>query len=115
MPLVTTASAISLISFSLTSQPNLFQLFQPMGGVRANPFSKARAGAKAKRKHAASQRVVFFITCSVFEAMAPSFLPTSQGLQTSRNYRPDFITLSRRSGRRGTVDNLIVAMGRLFR
>src|SRR5712664_1365415 len=29
------ASAISRISLSLTSQPNLFQLFQPIGGVAA--------------------------------------------------------------------------------
>ena len=29
------ASAISLMSFSLTLQPNLFQLFQPIGGVAA--------------------------------------------------------------------------------
>src|SRR5579859_5229727 len=35
MPVVTTASAISRISLSLTLQPNLFQLFQPMGGVAA--------------------------------------------------------------------------------
>ena len=34
--LATMASAVSRISFSLTSQPNLFQLFQPIGGVRAS-------------------------------------------------------------------------------
>src|ERR1700730_8512344 len=39
MPLATIASAISLINCSLTLQPNLFQLFQPIGGVRASPLS----------------------------------------------------------------------------
>src|SRR2546421_9689775 len=43
MPVLTSASAISLINFSLTLQPNLFQLFQPIGGVRASPLSSARA------------------------------------------------------------------------
>src|ERR1041385_2346712 len=42
MPLVTIASAISLMSFSLTLQPNLFQLFQPIGGVFARPLSCAQ-------------------------------------------------------------------------
>ena len=31
------ASAISLISFSSTFTPNVFQLFQPIGGVGASP------------------------------------------------------------------------------
>src|SRR6267143_2793853 len=35
MPLLTTASAISRMSLSLTLQPNLFQLFHPIGGVGA--------------------------------------------------------------------------------
>src|SRR5712671_6646360 len=37
MPELTTVSAISRINLSLTSQPNLFQLFHPMGGVAATP------------------------------------------------------------------------------
>src|SRR5579863_833263 len=37
MPLLTIASAIDLIRSSLTLQPNLFQLFQPIGGVSASP------------------------------------------------------------------------------
>src|SRR6185369_13691645 len=41
MPLDTIASAISLIRFSLTLQANLFQLFQPIGGVLARPLSCA--------------------------------------------------------------------------
>ena len=35
MPLSTMASAMLLMSFSLTSQPNLFHEFQPIGGVWA--------------------------------------------------------------------------------
>jgi hypothetical protein len=33
-----------------------------MGGVRAKPFSKARAGTKAKTRNAMSERMVLFIT-----------------------------------------------------
>ena len=43
MPLLTIASAICRISVSLMLQPNVFQLFQPIGGVRATPFSSAWA------------------------------------------------------------------------
>src|ERR1700738_915855 len=35
IPVLTTASVISRISLSLTSHPNLFQLFHPIGGVAA--------------------------------------------------------------------------------
>src|SRR6185503_15680161 len=48
MPVVTRASAVSLISFSLTSQANLFQLFQPMGGVSARSVAAANRGAEMK-------------------------------------------------------------------
>jgi len=41
MPVATMASAISRINDSLTSQPNLFHEFQPMGGVGARPSSLA--------------------------------------------------------------------------
>jgi hypothetical protein len=37
-----------------------------MGGVRANPFSKARAGAKVNKKHAISERMVVFMACIPF-------------------------------------------------
>src|SRR5579862_6059736 len=54
MPEETMASAACLIRSSLTSQANLFQLFQPIGGVRARPLSSARrAGAAASRARAA--------------------------------------------------------------
>ena len=42
IPVATIASAVSRISRSLTSQPNRFQLFQPMGGVAASPSSGPR-------------------------------------------------------------------------
>ena len=40
MPLSTMASAMLLIRSSLTSQPNLFHEFQPIGGVCANVLYK---------------------------------------------------------------------------
>ena len=44
MPLATSASAISLMSFSFCgSSPNMFQGYQPMGGVRASPSASAWA------------------------------------------------------------------------
>src|SRR5882762_3390366 len=49
MPLLTRASAADLTRSSLTVQPKRFQLFQPMGGVRTKPFSRARAGGTQKR------------------------------------------------------------------
>src|SRR5262252_11032343 len=48
IPLETIASAMDLIISSLTLQPNLFQLFQPMGGVSATPLSHARACGTAQ-------------------------------------------------------------------
>src|SRR5690348_12081930 len=42
---------MDLIISSLTLQPNLFQLFQPIGGVSATPLSHARAvGIKLEAK-----------------------------------------------------------------
>src|SRR4051794_30324599 len=43
MPLLCMASAVSLMSASLTSQPKAFQSLYPMGGVSANPSSSAQA------------------------------------------------------------------------
>src|SRR5260370_715399 len=63
MPLVTRASAADLTSSSVTLQPKRFQLFQPMGGVRAKPFSRARADGTQnripKKRDSARQRVFF--------------------------------------------------------
>ena len=57
MPVATRASAVSFMSFSLTSQPNLFQLVQPMGGVKARPSAPAGAapdGTTRATRHATS-------------------------------------------------------------
>ena len=43
MPVLTIASAIWRISVSLMLQPKVFQVFQPIGGVRATPLSSAWA------------------------------------------------------------------------
>src|SRR5260370_18976212 len=44
MPLFTIASAISRTILSLTWLRNLFQLFQPIGGVRASPLARTGSG-----------------------------------------------------------------------
>src|SRR5512141_1939064 len=55
MPLATSESAAPLISCSLTLHWNLFQLFQPMGGVSARA-SPACAGATAAKSRAVKKR-----------------------------------------------------------
>ena len=47
MPEDTIASAVSRISFSSMPQPNVFQLFQPIGGVRASGGLRSAGGALA--------------------------------------------------------------------
>src|SRR6266550_913204 len=49
MPLLTTASAISRMSLSLTLHPNLFQLFHPIGGVGARDADACADVAGASR------------------------------------------------------------------
>src|SRR5580765_4195298 len=67
IPDFTTASAMPLIRSSLTLQANLFQEFQPMGGVSArlaegegfscaNPEETKRA---ARRQEATTNKIVF--------------------------------------------------------
>src|SRR6185503_5075313 len=64
MPELAMASAICRISDSLMLQPNVFQLFHPIGGVRATPFSRACAApgasvaAPGSRSSAAASMVV---------------------------------------------------------
>src|SRR5437667_9695113 len=48
MPLLTMASAISRMTLSLTLQPNLFQLFHPMGGVGASKEVSERVDGASK-------------------------------------------------------------------
>src|SRR5258707_3692962 len=67
MPLVTRASAADLTRSSLTLQAKRFQLFQPMGGVRARPFSRAWADGMQKRipkKRESERQSIFFIRVS---------------------------------------------------
>src|ERR1041385_9024231 len=72
MPLVTIASAISLISFSLTLQANLFQLFQPIGGVLARPLSCAAAldEQQTKNKRRVNRVFIMFYASEIFHAKA---------------------------------------------
>src|SRR5260370_15112846 len=49
MPLLTRAAAADLTRSSLTLQAKRFQLFQPIGGVRAKPFSRARPAGMEPR------------------------------------------------------------------
>src|ERR1043166_7425152 len=62
MPLVPIASAISLISFSLTLQANLFQLFQPIGGVLARPLSCACTLIQQQAKKKTTVIIIFIIS-----------------------------------------------------
>src|ERR1700730_7632688 len=85
IPVLTIASVISRISLSLTSHPNLFQLFQPIGGVAAILVDCASAvcgdvpmttkpSIVSKRKAAAGSRqdfravVLFTIITPVLDA-----------------------------------------------
>src|SRR6478672_7750269 len=66
MPLPTMASAMPLIMSSLTLQPNLFQLFQPIGGVRASPLSQARAsGTLVATSPSSRQQAACFSTLNI--------------------------------------------------
>src|SRR5260370_7241288 len=67
MPLLTMASAADLTRSSVTLQPKRFQLFQPMGGVRARPFSRACAGGTQNtdpKKSESARQCVFFMRAS---------------------------------------------------
>src|SRR5260370_30227631 len=63
MPLLTSASAADLTRSSVTLQAKRFQLFQPMGGVRARPLSRARADGTQRRnpkKRDSARQLIFF-------------------------------------------------------
>src|SRR5438477_12514373 len=63
MPLLTRASAADLTRSSVTLQPKRFQLFQPMGGVRARPLSRASENGAQRRnpkKSDSARRLIFF-------------------------------------------------------
>src|SRR5260221_10893102 len=69
MPLLTRASAADLTRSSVTLQAKRFQLFQPMGGVRARAFSRAGADVAQRRTpekmDSATQLIIFFARLSM--------------------------------------------------
>src|SRR5215813_2871233 len=73
MPEATIASAVARTVSSFTLHANLFQLFQPIGGVSASPFGplltascvvSARAGARSKFA-ASTNRTINFATRAI--------------------------------------------------
>src|ERR1700691_4494890 len=73
------ASAAPLIKSSLTSHPNLFQLFQPIGGVSARPLSEAFAGSALRTPiHTTKQ---YQQLCFANKRMAATSLSSSQHLE----------------------------------
>src|ERR1700693_1393647 len=58
MPEATIASAICRIRSSLTLQPNLFQLFHPIGGVLANALSCADSSTGATSTTTSTTRIL---------------------------------------------------------
>src|SRR5690348_17230952 len=70
MPELTIASAVLRTTCSLTLQANLFQLFQPIGGVSASPFGallttscvvSAIAGAASRFTASANHRITLMM------------------------------------------------------
>src|SRR4051794_3698757 len=95
MPEAAIASAVSRTVCSFTLQANLFQLFQPIGGVRARPFGallttscvvSASAGAPTQLAASASQRTNLTIrTMSVPpRSRSPLALALPTGNQTAK-------------------------------
>src|SRR5258708_18575964 len=73
MPDETMASAAPFTRSSLTLQPNLFQVFQPMGGVRARPFeggSCANAAA-AKNTNENESNMTDVVSCFLMSFYSP--------------------------------------------
>src|ERR1700691_30064 len=78
MPLETMASAACLIRSSLTLQANLFQLFQPMGGVRASPLSSAcKLPVAARKPRAAIPTAARPMRTFMFMSLAYHIAPAS--------------------------------------
>src|SRR6185369_11313532 len=85
MPLVTIASAISLISFSLTLQANLFQLFQPIGGVFARPLSCACTLVPQQASN--KRRAISVFIFSHLSLRSSAFLCANHHFSTQRSQR----------------------------
>src|SRR6266446_6002460 len=87
MPLLTMASAADLTRSSVTLQAKRFQLFHPMGGVSARPFSRARAGGTQERnpkKRDSARQCAFFMRASLntFRLILVSILSRPAGRTT---------------------------------
>src|SRR3954462_6128451 len=88
MPLDTMASALDLISTSLTLQPNVFHEFQPMGGVAARIPGTGAGALAASRLPPASGLPPSagpalsppFATARPPGTAAPPSVPTGEGL-----------------------------------
>jgi hypothetical protein len=92
MPVFTMPSAALRTASSFTLQPNLFQLFQPMGGVLASPSSRAgRLAAKKSRYERAKKRVRFI----------PSSLPQNKNAAEP----PERIAAAQKSNQAGLTTN----------
>src|SRR5271165_2926184 len=79
MPVRTMESAACLIRSSLTLQANLFQLFQPMGGVRASPLSSASPSGAVMLSKIANFRIIAkpsSLPLGRIQRQAASSLPT---------------------------------------
>src|ERR1035437_9617753 len=99
MPLDTIASAIARTEASSTFPANLFQLFQPMGGVLASPLSgrSARAGNGSGAGGIVASLVVFSAT-AVTTPLRPWIVNiSSPSLNVPSN------TIDRCAGRGGLV------------
>src|SRR5438270_10781157 len=79
IPLVTIASAMDLIMSSLTLQPNLFQLFQPIGGVSATPLSQARvaSGNEERKMRTTTDKTIFRLNGNLPMAASEEFRAAS--------------------------------------
>src|SRR5438309_5573625 len=66
MPLLTRASAADLTRSSVTLQAKRFQLFQPMGGVRARPLSRARADGAHRKNPKNKESARRFVSLAKF-------------------------------------------------
>src|SRR3954466_7062063 len=87
MPEATIASAVSRINASLTLQPNLFQLFHPIGGVWAS-CSNFWPSALMEQRQMMKRRMIRFIgvsssDCGFRIADVPIEKPKEEG--TRRN------------------------------
>src|SRR5262249_2785645 len=82
-------SAIDLMRSSLTLQPNLFQEFQPMGGVRARPLSSAREVSARERRARKSRNQASKAAVNVFIGAPPHLEKSAEMIQENGSERLD--------------------------